>query len=1077
MITSRRRFSPSTNLIRDVEGDIAYHPTANAQRVYFQILNDFAVGIHSFSLIGSYGTGKSSFLVALEQTLNRTASHFAEPNGHFGGAQRFHFINIVGAYASLAHVLAEKLGASSEQEVWSKLDTWSETLRQENGFLMIAVDEFGKFLEYAAQESPERDLYFIQQLAEYVNGSDKNIALIVTLHQNFSAYAYGLQPKQREEWEKVKGRLKELTFNEPVEQLLELAAKQMEDAAAAHSVDGLSLLVEVIDDSRAFPHRRKLQEAFARQLLPFDLLAASVLTQALQKYGQNERSLFTFLNSNDPHGINDYDRTENRYYNLACVYDYLAFNYESLLSSVHNPHFAQWGAIRGAIERVEADVTERIKDALVVVKLIGLLNIFAPQGARIDGSFLCNYAELTLGMRDVDKLLQELEARKLIRFVRFKETFVLFDGTDLNIESALLEAGSKIEQITDVTILLRRYFTFPMVLAKSVSYKTGTPRFFGYYLSAEPLMSVPEDSTVDGVINLIFAENLDLDLLREDLQGQDARILTCWYHSARQVREILHDIAKTNYVIANNESDKVAVRELQNLRAFQIDMLNQQVLHSIYAEDGSVEWLWRGQPLSISGPDALNSTLSGICLSVFTDTPVLRNELVNRTNISSAIATARKAYFRALVDEWNQPYLGFDADTYPPEKTIYLTLLKNSGTHRFVDEQWTLDAPIDPSFRPLWDYCEQFLVQSRVAPKNVADLFDALRRPPFGLKQGLIDFWVPTFLFAHRETFALYREERFQPDITAESLDLLRLNPQKYQVKSFSVDGIKLRFFNRCRTLIQGKETERITQSGFLETIKPFIVFYSSLPPYAKHTRRLSTPAQRLRTAIANAKDPEKTFFEDFPSALGFPHVADEQASEDELEAYIQQLQSSVRELQSCFDDLIDRVEEFLLDTLGLKGERFPDYKPAIVNRFASLRTYLLLPRQRTLHVRLTSPLEDRTAWLGAVVHGVLGRDVKQLTDEDERVLYARIGEAIQELDNLCELDTIVTDPEKEASAMRVEITVLGQESRTLLQRLPKQKEEAASALQSRLRAVLTDDVAVNRAALIRLLQEIATNE
>ena len=114
-----------------------------------------------------------------------------------------------------------------------------------------------------------------------------------------------------------------------------------------------------------------------------------------------------------------------------------------------------------SMERAEAELPERVQDACSLVKIVGLLNIFAPQGARIDASFLRDYAALTLGMRDVDALLQELETRQILRFVRFRETFVLFDGTDLNIELALLEAGNKVEPIHDVTPRLRQYFTFP----------------------------------------------------------------------------------------------------------------------------------------------------------------------------------------------------------------------------------------------------------------------------------------------------------------------------------------------------------------------------------------------------------------------------------------------------------------------------------------------------------------------------------------------------------------------------------------------------------------------------------------
>ena len=171
MTTTGRSFSPSINLTPGCRsrGGLCRHGQ-RAARADQQILSDFAVGIHSFSLIGSYGTGKSTFLVALEQTLNRTSPHFPPPNGQFGGASHFEFINIVGGYCSLAQALAAALDAPSEAELWHTLDARCAELRQRDSYLMIVIDEFGKFLEYAAQVNPEQELYFIQQLAEHVNG-------------------------------------------------------------------------------------------------------------------------------------------------------------------------------------------------------------------------------------------------------------------------------------------------------------------------------------------------------------------------------------------------------------------------------------------------------------------------------------------------------------------------------------------------------------------------------------------------------------------------------------------------------------------------------------------------------------------------------------------------------------------------------------------------------------------------------------------------------------------------------------------------------------------------------------------
>ena len=421
-------FSPSINLIRDAEQELHYIPTANAKRIYDQILNDFKTGIHSFNIIGSYGTGKSAFLLAFARTLHGTRSYFGSSNGHFGGIHAFEFLNFVGAYHSIIETFAERLGATTEAEIFAALEARHAQASQAQRCLVIVVDEFGKFLEYAAHTNPERELYFVQQLAEFINAPQRNMLLLTTLHQGFFSYAQGLTQTQREEWEKVKGRLKELTFNEPVEQLLELAAHHVSQLPQRRPLTRMEPLLAAIERAATFPYRGKLTAAFAQQLFPMDLLAAAVITQALQRYGQNERSLFTFLNDTDALALHHYDQDEHPTYNLVCVYNYLLQNFYALLSSVHNPHYAQWGALRSAIERVEATVAGRLFDALKMVKIIGLLNIFAPDGARISHDFLTTYAEQALGMATPKTVLDELEALKIVRHVRFKDSFVLFEA-------------------------------------------------------------------------------------------------------------------------------------------------------------------------------------------------------------------------------------------------------------------------------------------------------------------------------------------------------------------------------------------------------------------------------------------------------------------------------------------------------------------------------------------------------------------------------------------------------------------------------------------------------------------------
>ncbi len=224
------RFTTSVNIIRDSEAELNYIPTPNSIRIVNQIANDFKKGVKAFNIIGSYGTGKSAFLWAFQQSISGRKQYFGInllPNPAIS------FINIVGEYKSLraafAEVLDLKVNKDSAENIFVELFNKYHDLGKKNSILFLLIDEFGKFLEYAAQNDPEKELYFIQQLAEFANNPNLNFVLFTTVHQNFDAYALGLSQSQKQEWTKVKGRFREVTFNEPVEQLLFLASEHLTD--------------------------------------------------------------------------------------------------------------------------------------------------------------------------------------------------------------------------------------------------------------------------------------------------------------------------------------------------------------------------------------------------------------------------------------------------------------------------------------------------------------------------------------------------------------------------------------------------------------------------------------------------------------------------------------------------------------------------------------------------------------------------------------------------------------------------------------------------------------------------------
>ncbi|NHE56392.1 hypothetical protein [Cyclobacterium plantarum] len=1067
-------FTTSVNIIRDTDRDFNYIPTPNARQVVSQIVNDFKKGIRSFSVVGTYGTGKSSFLLAFEQSIKGTKRYF-EPN--FLINPKYDFAKIVGSYASIVEQFADafevQTNKNQQENILSEIFNRYHSIGKENKILFILIDEFGKFLEYASKHNPEKELYFVQQLAEFCNNPKHNIVLITTVHQSLESYAYSLSKTQQQEWTKVKGRFREITFNEPVEQLLFLASEYVaENFETKTSKSEIEKCLKLTTETKAFNFNKDFLKEIASKLYPLDILSANILTLSLQRYGQNERSLFSFLESSDHTGLAKFNKQENPFYNLSNVYDYLNFNFYSFLTSKYNPDFSAWSSIRSSIEEVERAFDSNINGYIKAVKTIGLLNIFSASGSILDLNFFVDYLKTACGVSDANDIIKNLEAKNIIRYRSHSKRFILFEGTDLDIQTALIEAGNKISEVVDITTLLNKHIQFNPVFAKQYSFATGTPRYFEFIISDYPETKKIPEGEIDGIVNLVFNSKLKESDIQNKSKLQEEAIIYCFFKNSAEIKNLLFEIEKIKKVLEENKDDKVAKRELENIVESQTRLLNHYITDSIYSGSKEVKWFFNGEEKNVADKKDFNKLLSQVCSLVYDATPIFKNELVNKHKISSSIHTAKRNYFKALANDWDKENLGFEDSKFPPEKTIYLSLLKENEISP-IRENATDVISIDKksSFFKLWRASEDFLESAKSEQLKVSELSELLSKRPFKLKQGLIDFWVPTFLFLKRDDFAVFGEDSYIPNLSEENLELIAKYPEKYSIKTFDIEGVKLDIFNSYRTFLNIATEQKFDNNSFIETIKPFIVFYKQLPEYTKNTKRLSPSAIKIRKAIATSKDPEKTFFEAFPSALGLT-LSSLQQDKSKLQNFTTSLQDGVRELRTAYDELVKRFEDFICSEFVGKTADFDEYKEYLQKRFSKLKKHMLLSNQKTFVQRLDSPLDDRKAWLNSIVQAVTGKTLEAFSDEDEIQLYERFKSMILELDSLTKISRSDIDESKE-EVIGVKIDSFFSKIDPKVVRVPKSKSKEIEQLKNELKNKLGKDNTSNIAAVLNLLKEL----
>lgn len=980
-------FSLSANIENGFSSVVQYIVTPNGRKAVQNIIDDYHSGIHSFTIIGTYGTGKSSFLLALESDLDKTCKQRRLLNPrNLSQLADYEIINIVGDYAELSTLLGKKLNVDNySSSILDELKAYYNKLKAKNKFLLIVIDEFGKVLEHAAKNNPEKELYFLQKFAEFVNAPSRDILLLTTLHQNFGSYAQKLTETQKNEWTKVKGRFKEITFVEPIEQLLFLASKQLYGDKKKCTNSNIEALYKLAEETKFVSNAFSVETAMT--LCPLDSFSAFAITSAIQRYGQNERSLFSFLSARGSNSLAAFQASENMTYNLANVYDYILFNFYSYLKDA-NMDSMGWNSMQVSIERVEGldwKNALQMTDAIKIIKAIGLLNMLGVASFTMTQSQLARYASLAMAVQEADEIIDKLKRFKIIRFAEYKQRYLLFEGTDIDLESEIQKAGSQVAKPASFIDDLRKFINKRISPVKAHYYHKGTPRYFEYEIREEAVDMTPSGD-IDGYIELIFStEKNAFNNVKEKSLNTEHAVIYALFNNTENIVNHLYTIEKYDYILSkvliDKSTDHVAYNEIEKLKGHEEFLLNKEISDNLFEYKNSVSWFFKGEERQITSHKDFNQLLSAVCDDVYSASPVMNNELFNRHKLSGAISTARKNYLTALVEHWNEEDLGFDKEKFPPEKTIYYSLLKNTGLH---NEKGFADEPTNDGLTSLWNESMSFLKSTVGRQRRISELIKKLSNQPFKMKQGFLDFWIPTFLFIKRQDFALYdvNSGAYIPNVDMLFFDLLQKHPADYAVKAFEVEGVKLDFFNQYRRFVNLSDEFNITTQNFIETIKPFLFFYKKLNDYTKHTRKFTHKStMRFRDVLATAKDPEKAFFEDLPDALGFARDFNKNT---DIEGYGNVIQKAIRELRSCYSQLIDRIETRLVDGLCLSSADYNEYVVEIRQRLSNLKIHLLTTKQKEFYHHVMAEYDNRTLWYQSICYPILEHKLESLRDDEE---------------------------------------------------------------------------------------------
>ena len=938
-----RRFRRSIRIDTDLSDPGALDgficPESSASILRTMALHIKKSGQAAFTWTGPYGVGKSSLVVALSAVLNAQTEVRSKASRILGSAttqaiweamppkdKGWRVLPVVGRRDHPAQVVGEaieraRLVRRRRTEPWtdeSALDALAAAaMRQarKRGGLMLFIDEMGKFLEGAAYYGT--DIYFFQQLAEIASRSDGRLIVVGILHQAFEEYAYRLSRDMRDEWSKVQGRFVDLAINVDPEEQIGLLGRAIEVSGDYEIPDHLAV------ETANLLHRglppRMLEECW-----PLHPITACLLGPiSRRRFGQNQRSLFSFLSSTEPSGFQDFLRaaTEGDLYAPDMVWDYLRVNLEP--SIVASPDGHRWAMAVDALERCRATGGSDV--AVRLLKVIALVDLFKERSGLSASLELLKLSTFFLE-DEIRRALARLEKASIIIFRKFSNSYSIFEGSDFDIEHAVDIAYDSIEEI-DFSRLSDLAGLQPVV-AKRHYHKTGAIRWFDMFIA--PLRDIedvvanytPENGSVGAFILTLpshgdspqTVERMTVRLSRQQLHGV---IVGVPQWTTGTIDSLVRELLALEQVRDNSpelRGDRVARMEVEA----RIADIQGRIESDLAMALGGAKWQGQGIAPKRLDQAELNSLASDIADSSFDKSPQLRNELLNRLKPSSNAVAAQNALLRRMVLHEGQERLGIKG--FPAEGGLFVSLLESTWLYRHTMEGWRFVAPTDENdpckLLPAWEEATKVLESQSHRSVPVDEIYRIWGKAPFGIKEGLMPILAVAFALSKRDSLAFYREGVFQVRLTDLDTDYLTSDPADIQFRWMDLSDVSRGLLSEMAAVVRQLDPRNaLPDLEPIDVARGLVAIYDALPLWSERTQQLSTNAKRVRQLFKQAKDPNRLIFDDIPQAFGDQHDKNEEEAVAEI---TQRVRDGLIELQQAYPSMLRRLRETLLTELGV---------------------------------------------------------------------------------------------------------------------------------------------------------------
>lgn len=759
----------------------------------------------------------------------------------------------------------------------------SEKLVDEYGYsgIYIVFDEFSKFIEGQNNIAAGTNMHLLQSMCELATDS-KNAQVFITMvaHKSIKEYGKYLSRDLINLFTGIEGRIIEKYFVTSSKNNYELIKNAIvKDDSKLLNIPHYEKYLgkEKFKEFYSLPAFRsgfdetEFKNVIFNGCYPLNPIAAYLLLNISEKVAQNERTLFTFISNDEPHSMARFvsEHTLDKEWSIGAdlIYEYFSalFKKDVVNEFIHNI----WLSAEYAIDKCDTEDQRKIVKALAVILIVNKEDEI-PATEK--------YLKLCINASDPEQALMELKKKEFIYKKNSTDSYVFKTraGSELKAEIKR-QRELKGENVNYSKVLLDVTGNYFIIPRKYNTVKMMTRYFTNEFMSVDDFLNITSstallDNTLDGkVITLYSFSRIKQEAVKQHLLelAEKRLVVICpkkGLKAKKQLKdyEIISDL-KGNQVFTNN--NEILKRELPLL----LDDLTTEleiIIGDVYEDDLDTKVLYfDGGRIKNAKSGNVEKAVNECCLNVYTSTPIINNEMVNRAEIGTAqTKKARLNIVQAILSHTDTPefYRGSNQ-----EATIYRSLFCVTGI---------VDGDIREDIQLVIDEINRYIDSCCDKKVSVKGMVYKLVKAPYGMRAGVIPFYLAYVLANRREDIIVYFSNK-EVQITSDIVVNMCEQPEDYAVYVSKEDLQKEKYISELNMLFEVDDNWNLSSNRIKDIIICMQRWFRSLQQATRNVIYLDqyvdndNMVQAMKTmkkAMQKVEfNPFEILFVEFPEAFG----------------------------------------------------------------------------------------------------------------------------------------------------------------------------------------------------------------